>query len=286
MPPRIYKGIQYALNYPVPRARVYAAAWSFSADFPVFTLDIFSASSKIDVSFDKFGFECTSTSDSIDVVFAPFVPTFNGVSGGTVSFAVSMPQMSFLAGSDTNDLDATVLAVTASGLCYQVSNISVDVSALKVGADGTITGTVAIIPPDGTPVSEDDGAPILTGNTYIVVNLHTRSHTTYRDGNNIAVARTGELNFSSQNLKNLSDVYLNARVKGDMSLAIKSGEDTLRTYPVTFENTTQANLKNKKVRLAKGLRATTWKLYIISPEESHAEIRSAELVVNESKRRV
>jgi len=286
MPPRIYKGSEYSLNYPSARPFVYAGAGSISANFVPFSVEVFAVNGELNISFKNFGFECFGANDSLVVSSSPFTVELLSNAGGTASFAISMPTMSAIISSGSIELEADVLAFSATGVCYQISNITADVSALKVSANGTIAGTIVVTPPVDVPSTGDELSEVLSGNNYIVVNLHTKSHTTYRDGSNLAVARTGELDFSSQQLKNLSDVYLHARVSGDIELAVKSGEDTLRTYPVTFEDTTQPNLKNKKIQLAKGIRATTWQLSVVSPSSSHAEVRSADLIVNESKRRV
>jgi len=286
MPPRIYKGSEYALNYPSARPYVYAGAAYISMELPVTEVVIAGSAGSLDIVFNNFLFNAVSTQDSLDLSLPVFNISLAGIGGSTGNLSIILPSQKAMFDSSSTDIDVSAFSVSAEGICYQLSNIVIDASALRISAAGTITGTIAITPPPDVPASDDDLARILSGNNYIVVNLKTKSHTTYRDGNNNAVAKTGEINFSSQQLKNVSDIYLHSRVSGDIEIVAKSGETKERTYPVTFENTTQPNLKNKKVKLAKGIRATNWQLTIVSPDSSHAEIGSMDVIVNESKRRV
>lgn len=166
-----------------------------------------------------------------------------------------------------------------SAIASVVNTVSLSQSALVVDLDATASTLTTVA------AGADTDYPYISGNTYIVVNLRTKTHTTYRDGSNAAMAKTGELTFDSHRDKNISDVYLLARATEDVELLVKNNEITERNYPATFANLAQPNLKNKKIVLAKGLKGQNWQLSIVALDD-YAEVREIELNVNELARRI
>jgi hypothetical protein len=99
-----------------------------------------------------------------------------------------------------------------------------------------------------------------------------------------AYATTGELLFGSNKDKSVPDIFVLGRSDDEIEVSVWSGETTKRIYPITFNSSGQADLKNKRRDLAKGLKSTNWKFQFKKTGTTSAEIRSADLYVNELKR--
>lgn len=180
---------------------------------------------------------------------------------------------------------AAVLEVQIEASGYFGHNLSMDKEAILISMEGRLlqgvdeNDNVVVIPSD-----DDTEYPNIGGEEYVVVNLRTKAHSTYRDGERTAVAKTGSLSFDSYTEKAISDMFLLSRAKGPMEVVVQTKEDIERRYPLQFGETTQSNLKNKKLPLAKGLRGANWTISIIVPDDSHMEIRGLELYVTDLKR--
>jgi len=199
--------------------------------------------------------------------------------------------------------DASVVEIEAAGTVAMVNSINGDASVLRIDLGSAsfqaggidLSAAVVLITLDGSAVISqtqvfdtpaDTDYPYITGDVYIVVNLRTKTHTTYRDGSNDALARTGILDFGSIMMKNVSDAYVLGRADGDAEFIVDSGEETSRKYPLNYGVLTQAALKNKKLGLAKGLQAPGWQFAVVATGGRHSEVREVNLLVNELDRRV
>ena len=174
--------------------------------------------------------------------------------------------------------------LTISGSIVQSTGIQLDKPSLIVTINGDVSQSTVITLPDFEDEVITDGS--ITGNNYIVVNLRTRSHTTYRDGNNNAYAKTGKMSFGSIKNKNVSDAFVFGRSDKAIELVILNDEITERAYEITYQENEQGNLKNKKCKLSKGLTGTNWEVAIRNKEAGFTEVRAIDLFVSELKRHV
>lgn len=181
--------------------------------------------------------------------------------------------------------DASVVEVQIEASGFTSNNLSMDKEAVILSMTGYLvqgqdeSGGVVIIPAD-----DDVEYPYISGEEYIVVNLRTKAHSTYRDGERTAVVKTGAMNFGSYTDKSVSDLFVLSRARGESEVVMTSGENIERRYPLTFGDTTPPNMKNKKRPLAKGLKATNWSVAIVVADESHLEVRGLELLVTDFNR--
>jgi len=193
---------------------------------------------------------------------------------------VSLSLLSYTA----NSIQASpvVNSIGMRGGAYSLTYIALSQQAFLVSTKATASlSSTQIIIPDA-----DDIFDSITGNNYIVVNLRTKSHTTYRDGSNIAAAQTGLLNFGTVKDKNISDAYLWSRSSENIEFHVKNNEITERKYLANFAEVGQENLSNKKIVLSKGLKGSNWQFAIVSNGNNYSEIRTIDLVANELQRRV
>jgi len=227
------------------------------------------------------------------------------VGGGVLSKrAVEISLEGDLATISTITGGAEVLLLTGEGTMYSSKSYVGNAEVIKISMDGSgyvgqgtlsLDKELVLFSMEGEIVQAGDQALdpgddltypgiLLSGDEYIVVNLRTKSHSTYRDGTRAAVAASPEMTFDSYTEKSVSDFYLHARAEKNTNLVVLSGESKERIYPLTYGENTQANLKNRRKPLAKGVRATNWKFTIVVPEDSHMEIRGIDLRVHDLKR--
>lgn len=185
--------------------------------------------------------------------------------------------------------DSSVTEIQIEGSAYVRSNISMDKELVLISMSGSIIqgGYVdegGVFVPDVILADDDTEYPNISGEEYIVLNLRTKAHSTYRDGERTAAAKTATLDFGSSTSKAVSDLFMLSRAKGPIEVIMNTGEDIDRLYQVMYGETTQANLKNKKLKLGKGLKAANWSVMIVVPEDSHLEVRSLDLFVTDLKR--
>lgn len=209
-----------------------------------------------------------------------------GVGHGSASvLEVQMSGTMYLTKVIKGEASVVEIAMEASG--YFGNNLSMDKEVLLLSMEGLLVqgkdedGDVVVIPSD-----DDTEYPNISGEEYIVVNLRTKAHSTYRDGERTAVAKTASLNFGSYTDKAVSDMFILSRALGEAEVIVNTKEDVERIYPLHWGVTTQANLKNKKLPLAKGLRGSNWTISLVVPDESHLEVRGIELYVTDLKRHV
>jgi hypothetical protein len=182
--------------------------------------------------------------------------------------------------------DASVVEVSMEGSGFVSNSMNMDKEVIILSMTGRLiqgedeSGSPIIIPAD-----DDTEYPSISGEEYIVVNLRTKAHSTYRDGERTAVAKTGSMDFGTYSTKAVTDMFMLSRAKGDMEVLVNTKEDVERRYPLSHGSTQQANMKNKKLPLGKGLRGVNWSLAIVVPDEAHLEIRGIELLVTDLKRR-
>ena len=286
MPPDIYKSSRYPTNLIKRRLTATSASFWLEFYFPSFETNLIAGHSEFNISMPSFSFVGEAESNSFNAIFPISEIDFTVISGGVSALNVQFP--SFLSSFLSNDisLDASVINISASGICYQVPSIKASLSAIEITSSGEINGSVTIISPDSETGSDNGCAYNFDGDLYLVLNLKTKAHSTYRDGNNNAIAQTGELTFSSQYDKNVSDAYILSKSTGDVRFVSKSGENTERVRDLTFKIDDAGTLRNKKVLLAKGLKSQTWQFSVLSPDSEHLEVRAIDLIVNKTKRRV
>lgn len=123
-------------------------------------------------------------------------------------------------------------------------------------------------------------------NNVVVLNLRTKAHSLYDETTLDAYAITGELLFSSYKNKNISDAFILSRSADEIEFTLWNDEITSRKYVISYESGEQPNLKNKKVKLAKGLVGTNWKMKIANVNQAFTEVRGIDLFVSELKRHV
>ncbi len=286
MPPTIYKSGLFVSNYPAGRQYIHAGEAYIAGQFSPFTATFTTGSSSIHIAMPSFDVSFSSESDNIQLAFPIFGASFTSNAGSVSTFDITLPSFLSSFGAGDISLEATTYAVSVEGTCYQLQTISLDAEAINITLDGDISASVTIIAPDPEEGSDSDVAVVFEGDVYIVLNLKTKSHTTYMDGNNNAIAQTGELSLGGSNYKNVSDVYLLSRATGTPELIVKNNEETERTYDISYGEAGQAVLRNKKLPLAKGLRGSDWQFSVVSTEDNHLEVRGIELIVNKLKRRV
>ncbi len=286
MPPVIYKGGRYAINNIQGRPYVVGSEGWLYSQFPNMQAALSSLSGILNVVMPAFSFEATTYWSNFEFKVDHFTFVSSQLSGTIGALSVNMP--SFIATVDGKAIvfDASVYGVTSFGSCIQIPNISIESNSIEVTADGELTGSVTIVSPDPSESDSSSEKLQFSGEYYLVLNLRTGSHTTYRDGNNNAIAETGVLDLGGLETKNISDAYINSRVAGNINLATTIDEKKERVYPVTYNNTDEPSLQNKKVKLAKGLNGQNWKFAISVAEEDFSEIRSIDLLVHKNKRRV
>jgi len=286
MPPTIYKSGLFVSNYPTGRQYIHAGEAYIAGQFSPFTATFKTGSSSIHIAMPSFDVTLSSESDNIQFAFPVFGASFTSNAGSVSTLDITFPSFLSSFGAGDISLEATTYAVSAEGTCYQLQTISLDSEAINIALDGGISASVTIIAPDPEEGSDSDVAIVFEGDVYIVLNLKTKSHTTYMDGNNNAIAQTGELSLGGSNYKNVSDAYLLSRATGTPELIVKNNEETERTYDISYGEAGQAVLRNKKLPLAKGLRGSNWQFSVVSTEDNHLEVRGIELIVNKLKRRV
>ena len=199
-----------------------------------------------------------------------------------------------------------VLQLTASGIMFTPKQVSGDASIIEVQMEAggyvssrqSMSKEAVLISMSGllvqgvdgnnvivlVPTEEDADYPNITGEEYIVVNLRTKAHATYRDGERTALAKTASLDFGSHTEKSISDLYLLSRARGPLEVVVNTREEIDRHYPLQFGEMGQANIKNKKLALAKGLRGTNWTISLVVPDGSHLEVRGMTLYVTDTER--
>lgn len=177
--------------------------------------------------------------------------------------------------------------ITGEGACLQLSSSgrgfvaptgSLAASPLALSMSGLLTQSATIA------AVADEEYPNITGESYIVVNLRTKSHVTYRDGERTAFARTAGMNFDSFTEKAVSDAFLHSRAQGVGEFLTFPGEETKRSYPLEYGSTRQPAISSKHRPLAKGLKATNWSFGVVVPEDAHMEIRGMDLLASDTKR--
>lgn len=182
--------------------------------------------------------------------------------------------------------DASVVEMTMEGSGFVSNSLTMDKEVIILSMSGSLiqgqdeSGSPIIIPAD-----DDIEYPNISGEEYIIVNLRTKAHSTYRDGERTAVAKTASMDFGTFSQKAVTDMFMLSRAKGDLEVLVDTKEDIERRYPLSHGNTQQANMKNKKLPLGKGLKGVNWALSIVVPDEAHLEIRGIELLVTDLKRR-
>ena len=233
------------------------------------------------------GFQ-TSTSGSlqkkvVEIQMEGSLVTVPNIAGEASALQITAQGTMYATPLMRGDINIFEVQIEASG--YFGNNLSMDKEAVVISMEGLIVqsqneaGEVIVIP------AEDDAEyPNISGDEYIVLNLRTKAHSTYRDGERTAFLKTGSLNFGTYTLKSISDLYVLSRAKGAAEVILTTKEDVERHYPLQFGENTQANLKNKKLPVAKGLRGANWTLSIVVPDESHMEIRGIDLFVTDLKR--
>ncbi len=262
-----------------------AETCSFNIDFTPFSFNANSGVTYLDVEFPVFNFNGEIVSNSFTAQFKPFEAKFNVLSGTVSRFDIDFNPFEAVFYSSDISVESAAIKLSATGVVYQIPTINVSVDAIHISSDGTVTGSVTIVPP-AIESGDGDDAYLFTGELYIVLNLKTGAHSEYRDGNNNALATTGELTFNSQKTKNVSDVHILSRSDGEVRIVAKSGENIERTHDLTFNVDEDGNLKNKKLALAKGLKSTNWQFSVGAPDKKDLEVRSIDLQVNTLKRRV
>lgn len=175
--------------------------------------------------------------------------------------------------NNTSSIIGSILTTNSINGVLLVSKIIVDATASQ-------NQTIIISPPT---LTEDINT--FSGSSYVVVNLRTKSHTTYRDGNNNCYAETGKMLLGSLKTKNISDAFILGRSGDGSTFGLTNDEVTKRNYDVSFKSE-HAELIHKKVKLAKGLRGVTWQVSFANQDESALEIRGVDIYVNPLKRHV
>ena len=284
MPPRIYKSGIRAINPPSGRPYELIGNGGLVVEFLQPQIYFNAGNSSLSVEFKGFEF-------SSNAIYSLFSPEFNSFEfyseakvGGIGSFNVEFTSPLTIFGSNEIVLDSTSFDLGLTGTILQSISIVCDISPIHFDLYGEIPASITIVVPPSKPESDNFFADTFSGDLYIVLNLKTKTHTTYRDGSTNALAQTGEIVFGSNHTKNVSEVYLNSRGTDKLKLIVKNAEDTERTYQASYPPDSGPNLKNKKFKIAKGLKGTNWQFTITSSPEGHLELRELEMLVNEFKR--
>lgn len=246
--------------------------------------------------------EATISYALIADVFSVSMTGDAGMSVGIVSY---IPELEFISGSGTVITSSNIdglsdgLSISMSGSMIRTNSIDADITintlVSMVGegsfAQSVIDGdaTIFIITAQATVTQGNIpnlgvGVDVL-GDTIIVVNLRTKTHTTYISGTNNARATTGILNLGSFKRKNISDVLVYGRADDNGNLVVTTDEVTKRNYPITFKNCSP-NLINKRIKLAKGIAGVGWQLGIENEAQIYNEVRTIDLFVSELQRHV
>ncbi len=288
MPPRIYQSGVRAFNLPQPRWYDRAGDAWLGTTFPTFTASFNLGQSAFNIEMPMFSIDFSASEKNfyLAALMPSFEANFNVISGGSASFDITFKPFTFKAGGQAIDCDATIFNISASGTVTQVAKIDVDANTLWMESNGDISGSVTIVAPDSSSSSTGIDSVTFSGETYLVLNLKTKSHTTYRDGNNNALAETGELVFNSNKMKNVSHVHMHSRASDTVEVILTTDETKERKYKAEFAVGGHANLRNKKIPVAKGIKGTNWQIGILAEDADHLEVRSIDLIVNELKRRV
>ena len=213
--------------------------------------------------------------------------------------AVEVTMTGSLAVINTITGRAEVVQISGSGSMYQSAKLEGAMSVLELSMDGSghvvnrmdmdsnilLMSMRGVIVQDDNNVAIDDADyPFIEGETYLVVNLKTKAHSTYKDGERTAVARTASLNFGSFTQKIVGDMFILSRAKGSAEVIVSAGEEKKRHYPLVYGEQTDSGIKSKKLPLARGLKASNWEFEIVVPEDSHMEVRGLDLLVTDTKR--
>jgi hypothetical protein len=200
----------------------------------------------------------------------------SGVSGNNVVGIALANKVSMVGGAErTISIDAIILldrrmSMVASTDQYKHNSLMVTLKNIN-SSFGMIASAFSFVP----------NAAL---NNIIVLNLRTKAHSTYLDGDLDAYATTGSLNFGSAKNNNVSDAFLLGRSTDSLEIDVWNDEETKRTYSVDFRNNDVAKLQNKKQPLAKGLTGTNWKFGFKNTNHSYAEVRNVDLFVGELRR--
>jgi hypothetical protein len=257
----------------------------FNTNFNTFSFNAVSGETYLKFALPVFSFNGEVVSNNLITSFNPFDVNLNVLSGTVSNLSADFSPYIALFSSSSIAVEAAAIKLSSTGVVYQIPTISISVNTITISSDGSVSGSVTVVEP---PNSSGDGSDAYTfsGEMYIVLNLKTGAHSEYRDGDNNALATTGELTFSSQHVKNVSDAHILSRADGDLRVIVKSGENIERTHDLTFNVDDAGNLKNKKLALAKGIKSTNWQFSVGSPDGDKLEVRSIDLQVNTLKRRV
>lgn len=286
MPPRIYQSGIISSNIITGRQYLIGADAYIYGVFSPFTSSFVSGTDSLVVDFQPFDASFVIQSGSLDVDFTSFNASFASNSGAISTFSAQFNPFKVTLSSGSLVLSAESQLISISGSCYQIPTISIDVNSLETTIDSEITTSVTIIEPDTESGSDSDVAITFSGDVYVVLNLKTKAHSIYMDGNNNAIAQTGELALGDVSMKNVSDLYLTSRAVGVPEIVIKNNEETERTYSADYGETEQAILKNKKLKLSKKLKGSKWQFSLISSDRDYIEVENVDLIVNKLKRRV
>lgn len=237
-------------------------------------------------------------------VFQATVPTVTMSADATMSTSlvgtlVAVPKITSTGDTYTiskvNGL-ATVPIVKSLGTAYRANSIdgvglinrhSRLVASLEVASTNNGLATINLVAANyGLYGTGSVLNPNVALNRTIVLNLRTKSHCEFDSATNDAYATTGELTFGGVKNKNVSDAFIFGRSDDALTFSAWNDETTKRNYTVNYEQHEQANLKNKKVKLAKGLTGTNWQFRFANTNENFAEVRQVDLFVNELKRHV
>jgi len=288
MPPFIYKSGIRAFNYPHGRQYHFAGESWLALEFSPFSVEMHSGQESLSAIMPVFNFHAESVKSDISIIpiFPSFEAAFESAGGGTLSFDIVFPKSIMQFGGNSIECDISVFDISASSVCTQLSKITFDANTLNISADGGLVGYVTITLPSEEESSEGPNSVKFTGDKYIVLNLKTGAHSEYMDGNNNAIAKTGGIKFGSNFTKNISDAYILSRVEDILRLIVTADESIEREYVTRYKVGNNGNSSNKKIRMAKGIKGTTWEVSVVSEDGSHVEVHEIDVVVNKTGRRV
>ena len=195
------------------------------------------------------------------------------------------------------DGSVTIRKVQMLGSATRSVGISANINVNRfISSTGTIatdnfslngSATIKVLPNRFSFYGEGSIQNNNTPNNYtIVLNLRTKAHYVYDESTMDAHAITGELRFGSYKNKNVSDAYIFGRSSDALVLTATNDEVTSRNYDVTYAESEQQNLRNKKLKMSKGLNGKTWQFKIANTNQAFTEVRGIEFFVNELKRHV
>lgn len=100
-----------------------------------------------------------------------------------------------------------------------------------------------------------------------------------------AVVRTSLLDYGSPNVKYVPDLYLHGRdYSGDLAVTVTADETTEVSYQVPYDG--QTGIRNRRVKLAKGVRGRSWQFEVRNVSGCMMELESIEAPVAVSQRRI